>query len=272
MGAATTRPPLKWAGGKYRLLNRIRQHLPTGNRLVEPFVGSGALFLNTDYTHYLLADNNLDLINLYQQIQQQGTVFINRCKRLFTIKNNTAEYYYRRRDEFNRCNDPPRKALLFLYLNRHGYNGLCRYNSQGGFNVPFGRYRQPYFPATELQHFYTKAQRAEFVHADFEWVMRHTQRGDIVYCDPPYAPLSRTANFTSYSSDKFGVSEQQRLADLAHDSQQRGIPVLVSNHDTEFTRHAYQYATQVEQFSVRRSISCNINNRERADELLALYL
>jgi len=140
------KPFLKWAGGKYRIVHRIREQLPPGHRLVEPFVGSGAVFLNLDYPGYLLCDNNADLINLFQVLKEEGETFVKYCRDYFTPASNREEEYYRFRSEFNRTGNKKQKAALFLYLNRHGYNGLCRYNSSGEFNTPFGRYVKPYFP------------------------------------------------------------------------------------------------------------------------------
>jgi len=266
-----TRPFLKWAGSKYRVLEHIREMLPAGQRLIEPFAGSGAVFMNTEFDSYLLADANADLINLYQILKTQGEDFISECERLFQARTNQEAYYYRRREEFNRCRNPRRKAALFIYLNRHGYNGLCRYNAAGIFNVPFGRYKRPYFPAQELLAFYHKSTRAEFVHLDFDAVMQSAQIGDVVYCDPPYVPLSSSANFTCYSAGGFDMPQQQRLADLAEQARQRGIPVLISNHNTHFTRKAYRSANNIKRFSVRRFISCNGDKRQNAGELLALF-
>ena len=200
------KPFLKWAGGKLRIVDRIKALLPPGQRLVEPFVGSGALFLNTDYAAYLLADANADLINLYQQLQQGGQPFIDYCASFFTAANNDEATFYTLRRHFNQTGDPLAKAALFVYLNKHCYNGLCRYNGRGEFNVPFGRYKQPYFPAVELAAFQQKAQSATFVVQDFVTTMNAAQPDDVVYCDPPYTPLSATANFTSYSADGFGVA------------------------------------------------------------------
>lgn len=267
---APLRPFLKWAGNKYRIIERVQARLPQGRRLIEPFVGSAAVFLNTEYPRYLLADSNKDLIDLYQFLQAEGTDFIKDCARLFTPDHNNSEAYYRLRDEFNACTDPRQRASLFVYLNRHGYNGLCRYNAKGGFNVPFGRYKNPYFPAEEMLAFHHKAQRAVFHHEDFEKSMRRARAGDVVYCDPPYVPLSSSSNFTTYSAGGFSLKQQEKLAQLAERAVARDISVLISNHNTEFTRQTYD-AARIESLSVQRYISCHGHKRGKADELLALY-
>lgn len=178
----TIRPFLKWAGNKFRIIDRVKRKLPEGKRLVEPFVGSAAVFLNTDYDRYLLCDSNRDLITLYSLLKEEGTAFIEVIRPLFSESNNTPERYYALRDEFNTSNDPAHRAALFVYLNRHGYNGLCRYNAKGGFNVPFGRYKRPYFPEQEMVAFHVKAQRARFKHQDFASTMKRSRQGDVIYC------------------------------------------------------------------------------------------
>jgi DNA adenine methylase len=272
MSAPTTplRPFLKWAGNKYRLLERIRAMLPPGRRLVEPFVGSGAVFLNTDYPRYLLTDTNKDLVDLYLLLQAEGADFIDECRLLFTPANNQADRYYRLRAEFNESDDVRRRAALFVYLNRHGYNGLCRYSAKGGFNVPFGRYKRPYFPATEMLAFHRKSRRAVFRHADFGETMTSTRAGDVVYCDPPYVPLSASSNFTNYSAGGFSANQQIELADSARRLAGKGIPVLISNHNTRFAQGIYA-GSKIENFQVQRNISCNGTHRGKAGELLALF-
>jgi DNA adenine methylase len=264
------KPFLKWAGNKFQIVERIKAELPSGRRLIEPFVGSGALFLNTDYPCYLLADANADLIGLYQHLQREGADFIAYSRRLFVPENNTAEQFYHFRTEFNRTTDSRYKSALFIYLNKHCFNGLCRYNQKGEYNVPFGRYKKPYFPEKEMHFFYEQAAHAHFQHGDFATVMRAAEPGDVIYCDPPYVPLSQTANFTSYSSGGFGVGEQQELARQAAACAQRGIPVIISNHDTEFVRAEYAGA-RVVAFDVQRYISCDGDNRGKAAELLAIF-
>ena len=134
---------LKWAGGKYPLIDDIKRHLPAGDCLIEPFVGAGSVFLNTEYDAYILADINNDLINLYNIVKTRTDEFVRDARVLFTPEFNESERFYVLRAEFNASSDPYRRSVLFLYLNRHCYNGLCRYNLSGAFNVPFGRYKKP---------------------------------------------------------------------------------------------------------------------------------
>ena len=266
-----TRPFLKWAGNKYRIIDRVRDALPDGKRLIEPFAGSAAVFLNTDYEHYLINDNNPDLIHLYNILKKDGAAFIKKCRYYFTPRFNDEEQYYKLRKKFNEATDTYKRAVLFVYLNRHGYNGLCRYNLKGGYNVPFGRYKAPYFPENEMLVFHEKAQNANFVLSSFEQVIQSAKTGDVIYCDPPYVPLSASANFTSYSTGGFNMEKQQQLADLATEASIKGIPMLISNHNTSFTRKAYNQANKISKFHVQRFISCNGKKRGTAGELLALF-
>lgn len=261
---------LKWAGGKYPLLDDIKRHLPQGECLIEPFVGAGSVFLNTDFSRYILADINSDLISLYNIVKTCTDEYVQASRELFMPETNQAEVYYQFREEFNACQDPFRRAVLFLYLNRFGYNGLCRYNLRGEFNVPFGRYKKPYFPEAELYHFAEKAQNAEFHCLSYEECMDRADSNSVVYCDPPYAPLSATANFTAYHTNSFSPKEQAHLAEMAEKLVSKQIPVLISNHDTPDTREWYRAAKHF-QVKVRRSISSNGGTRKKVNELLALY-
>ena len=266
-----SRPFLKWAGSKYQILDTIFSKLPEGNRLIEPFTGSGAVFLNSKFSRYLVNDINVDLVNLYKSIQLHGERFITDAQKYFTDKNNNEKTYYKFRERFNSLNDIYEKSCLFLYLNRHGYNGLVRYNSQGRYNVPFGRYKKPYFPFKELVFFYTKSKKITFTSLDFKKIMSRARRGNIVYADPPYIPLNSTSNFTSYSANTFGVKEQKELAYEAMKLSKRGVAVLISNHDTPFAREIYREAKSISSFLVQRYISCYGEKRSKALELLAFY-
>ncbi|MDO4697218.1 MAG: Dam family site-specific DNA-(adenine-N6)-methyltransferase [Pasteurellaceae bacterium] len=268
------RPFLKWAGGKYRLVEQIARHLPQGKCLVEPFVGAGSVFLNTNFERYLLADINPDLINLFNVVKQDVDGYIHASRQLFSDPNaNTPEFYYAQRRAFNLSHDPFQRAVIFLYLNRFGFNGLCRYNRKREYNVPFGEYRSHYFPEKELRYFAEKAQRATFVCADFEQIFQQiAEKPDeyVVYCDPPYAPLDQETNFTQYASGGFNLTQQQQLAAYAKQLQRKQIPVLISNHDTPFTRDIYQGA-ELTRFQVQRHIGQRVDSRVKVAELFALF-
>ena len=267
-----TRSPLKWAGGKFKLLDRILEALPKGNRLVEPFMGSCVVCLNTDYSEYLLCDLNEDLISFFQAVAAEREPFIRLCSSYFCSANNNAEKYYQLRDRFNRLPMGEERAAIFLYLNRHGFNGLVRYNSKGEFNTPFGKYVTPYFPQKELQAVIKKTLSAsvEFCVMDFRETFASLKESDVVYCDPPYIPISPTANFTSYAAEGFGHDEQHALALCAQHAGENGVPVILSNHDTDLSRDLYKGA-EISSFEVRRFISCDGANRNNVQELLAVY-
>ncbi|MGL4192450.1 MAG: Dam family site-specific DNA-(adenine-N6)-methyltransferase [Vibrio sp.] len=262
---------LKWAGGKFSLVEDIQRHLPEARELVEPFVGAGSVFLNTDFERYLLADINPDLINFYNLLKTDSQAYITEAKRWFVPENNRKEAYLDIRQQFNQSDDVLFRSLAFLYMNRFGFNGLCRYNKKGGFNVPFGSYKKPYFPEQELEFFAEKAQRATFICASYHQSFAQAQSDSVIYCDPPYAPLSTTANFTSYAGNGFTLDDQAALADIAEKTaKERGISVLISNHDTTHTRRLYRGA-QLNVVKANRTISRNGAGRNKVDELLALF-
>ena len=243
-----------------------------GRRLIEPFAGSAAVFLNTEFEEYILADTNPDLIQLYQHLVGERNDFIRYCRSFFSDENNDEERYYLLRDEFNRTTNIRRKAALFLYLNRHCYNGLCRYNSKGKFNTPFGRYTRPYFPKKEMEHFIDAAGKARFINAGFHNSMRLARPGDTVYCDPPYAPLSDTAYFTDYHSSGFSWEDQMQLAQTACELAGQGVQVVISNHDTRPVRALYRDAgAKIRAFEASRTISCDVSSRKKVGELLAIF-
>lgn len=262
---------LKWAGGKYGLVEDIQRHLPQAKKLVEPFVGAGSVFLNTDYEQYLLADINPDLINLYNLLKTNPQPYINEAKLLFTPEYNQKQAYLDIRRQFNETDDIQFRSVAFLYMNRFGFNGLCRYNKKGGFNVPFGSYKKPYFPEAELEFFAEKAQKATFICEGYKETFKRVRKGCAVYCDPPYAPLSTTANFTSYAGNGFSLDDQAALADVAERiATSRDVPVLISNHDTTLTRRLY-HGAELNVVKVKRTISRNGAGRNKVDELLALF-
>jgi len=264
------RPFLKWAGSKYNCLNEILLSLPSGKRLIEPFAGSGVIFMNTHYSSYLLAESNPDLISIFSTLQTQGDEFINYSQQFFSPAFNNKDLYYEIRTEFNQLSASPKKSAYFLYLNRHGFNGLCRYNSKGLYNVPFGLYTKPYFPSQEMMLFYQKSMQANFIHNDFRNTFAMARKGDVIYCDPPYVPLNSHTQSIPYTPKPFSEADQIDLAELAGATAARGIPVIISNHDTEFTRYHYQKA-EIRSFPVSRYINCQVNLRQPVKELVAIF-
>ena len=262
---------LKWAGGKSRISDDIKSHFKDGKRLVEPFVGSGALFLNTSFKEYLLCDTNIDLINLYNNLKIFPEKLINKTKKLFSKSYNTEEQFYMLRDKFNTLEPSDiEKSSIFIYLNKHAFNGLCRYNSKGFFNVPYGRYKNPEFPEDKMKNFANKSQNAVFKHQDFGSTFSEIKKSDIVYCDPPYVPLSSTSSFTSYAKNDFNLDDQKRLAKNAEILKSKGIQCIISNHDLDITRKLYK-KSNIYALKVQRNISSRSSSRKKVDEIIAVF-
>lgn len=262
---------LKWAGGKSRIAKEIKFHFKNRNRLVEPFVGSGALFLNTSFNKYLLCDTNADLINLYKNLKNFPDKLTAKTKEMFTKKNNTEDQFYIFREKFNNLKSTDlEKSALFIYLNKHAFNGLCRYNSKGLFNVPYGRYKNPEFPEIKMYNFADKSQKAIFKCQDFTKTFSEIKNDDVVYCDPPYVPLSSTSNFTSYSKNDFNLIEQAKLAECAEDLKSRQIQCVISNHDLDITRKLYKNS-KIYKIEVQRNIASAAKSRVKVSELIAVF-
>ena len=267
-----SKPFLKWAGGKFKLAPFIEFNLPNQprKRLIEPFAGSAAVSMALDFEAYLLNDTNPDLIGLFRILKNEKQAFINYAHSFFIKENNQEKRFYELRERFNATTELSERSALFIYLNRHAFNGLCRYNSKGFFNVPFGRYKTPYFPEIEMQAFIAKSHRIELMCDDFHTALNLARDEDIVYCDPPYVPLSETASFTAYAKDGFDLDDQNRLAQKAKQISQQSQAVLISNHDTRFTREIYKGA-RLATIDVQRNIAAKGSSRQKVGELLAIY-
>ncbi len=256
--AATLKPPLKWAGGKRWLVPHVRPLWEPyrQQRYVEPFCGGLALPLNFAPTHALLNDMNAHLINFYHQIQTGLHMEI------ATV--NDRALYYQHRDTFNALIRDGRAqskhaAELFYYLNRTGYNGLCRFNKKGGFNVPFGKYNTIHY-APDFYAYQALLTPWTFSQGDFARL--DLAPDDFVYADPPY-----DVPFVQYSQTGFTWDDQVRLAEWL--AQHRG-PVVLSNQATERICHLYErLGFRLKYFAAPRRISCN-GNRTPAVEVLAI--
>ncbi len=262
------RTVLKWAGSKIRIMDILKQHLPAGRRLVEPFAGSCAVMMNTDYEEYLIADINPDLINMYKIIKDDLEDFIGAAKLFFKVANNENAYYEIRHDFNFSVTDKWVRALQFLYLNRHCYNGLCRYNRAGGFNTPFGKYKTVYFPESEIRAFAEKAKRATFICCSFDEALAMVLPGDVIYCDPPYLPASSTANFTGYAAACFGKLEHEQLSANLLALAERSYPVIASNADTREARGLYG-KFKIASFDAPRSVGATAGSIKTAPEIIA---
>ena len=272
-------PFLKWAGGKRSLVHMLKKKFPkNGNRFFEPFVGSGAVCLNVDYPECIISDTNRDLTYVFCKLKTLGSEFVDECRRMFVQRNNTRTTYDSLKEEFNTISlktsaDKIRKAVLFVYLNRHCFNGLCRYNGSGEFNVPFGKYTKPYFPEKEFLAAIPKVQNFTIKIADFREIFELVKKDDVVYCDPPYLPKSESANFDDYSAGGFSLEDQIDLASCASKAAKRGATVIISNHYNWYSRQIYveMFGGKISTLDVSRTISCKTDERKPVKELIAVF-
>ncbi|EIC8753076.1 Dam family site-specific DNA-(adenine-N6)-methyltransferase [Salmonella enterica] len=286
------RSPLKWAGGKREVVPELRKHLPKAKYLIEPFVGGGSVFMNTDYDRYVLCDSNAALINFYLHLTYRTGRLIDRAWSLFRYGGN-REAYNCNRQTFNTISithdRSSRKKLqwaaLFLYLNHHCFNGLYRTNLKGGFNVPFGKRCLPPFPYMEMRLFAEKARDTgtRFVCSDFRTTIRaltgicpdisfHANKVSdaVIYCDPPYLPLSDKDSFTHYNGKSFTENDHRALvAHLIEVERLYGVKSVISNSDTEATRAIYS-PFRLHKLDVKRSVSASAEGRKTAHEVIGV--
>jgi DNA adenine methylase len=265
------RPILKWAGGKRSLVPRILEELPEQiETYYEPFVGGAAVFLALAeakrFKRAVITDKNRELINLYTVVRDDLGKLL---KRLETLQDCTSEddyYEIRAAKPTNRIE----RAARLIYLNKTGYNGLYRVNSKGGFNVPYGRYKRPkIYDPERLAHAARYLQDVTIRVADFEEACGDAKRGDAVYLDPPYLPLSKTASFSAYHSEAFGLPEHERLAKVFGKLRKRGVVAVLSNSATPETRALYQ-SFKCSDVAVRRPINSVASRRGAVSELLVV--
>ncbi|MFS8974477.1 Dam family site-specific DNA-(adenine-N6)-methyltransferase [Cupriavidus necator] len=264
---------MKWPGGKTQLLPMLRELLPPGNRLVEPFLGGASVFLGTDFPSYLLLVVHVDLIGMYKQLVQRPDRIIELARPLFSDYAANEAISTDIRDAFNRATPADVRAAYFLYLNKFGFNGLSRYSSKGNFNVPWGRADQaPALPEESIRAFSERARsKAVIVQGDFTDAFKLAVPGDVIYCDPPYVDLPDAPSFTKYTAEGFPQERQQELADLAWVAAARGIPVVISNHLTEETRELYRGAG-CHPVQVRRSVAAGAHHRRMVVEGVFVFI
>lgn len=271
-------PFIKWAGGKSQLLPQYERHIPSAFcQYIEPFVGGGAMFFHLQSRGMLhgkkvvLIDQVEELVNCYQVVRGQVEALIAELER-HEPHCQDADYYYRirewdRRSDYAHRNQVARAGRL-IFLNRTCYNGLYRVNRRGQYNVPFGRHRNPTICRSDDLRAASRAlEGVTLVAGDFSHCLAHALPGDLVYLDPPYHPLSETAEFTSYTSGGFPVSEQERLASVFRELDRRGCQLLLSNSNTDLVRELYKGYEQIE-VQAARPISSRGDGRGAVPELL----
>lgn len=262
------KPFIKWAGGKRSLLPQIVPHLPEKfRRYHEPFLGSGALFFYLRPRLASLSDTNARLIRTYQGLRDEP----DRVIELLSSYPHEKEFFLKMRGLDIDEQDDAAVAAWFIYLNKTAYNGLYRVNRKNRFNVPFGRYKNPVICAESVLRACAKTlRRADLVHGDFEERARRARKGDLVYFDPPYVPLSATSSFTAYTSSGFDMDAQVRLRDVAVALRRRGVHVLISNSSADAVRELYQEGFDLVEITARRSINSRGDGRKAICELLIL--
>ncbi len=264
--ADVPRPFLKWAGSKRQLMHALLPRVPDRyGTFFEPFVGAGALFFALRPPQAVLADTNARLVRTYQGIRDDVESVI----ALLTSYPHDKAFFYRLRDVDIDARSDAEVAAWFIYLNKTGYNGLYRVNRANRFNVPFGRHNNPTIcDAANLRACARALARAERVVADFEHAVRAAGRGDFVYFDPPYIPLSATSSFTSYTSGGFGDADQVRLRDLALGLKRQGVSVLLSNSSAPLVRELYDSEFKVEEVPATRRLNRDATKRGAIAELI----
>lgn len=294
------KPFLKWAGGKTQLLREFEERLPPElengkiETYVEPFIGGGAMFfsLNRKYRfrRSVICDLNEELILCYAVIKSSARELIRRLAELesaYANEDDTGrkDLYYAIRALFNRDRpgfdfsrknpDRVERAAQLIFLNRTCYNGLFRVNRSGGFNVPFGRYKNPDILNEEILKEAAKVLRnTRIIRGDFTRCGKYADEKTFVYCDPPYRPLNPTSSFTHYAKGGFTDRDQERLAVFIRDLDAKGVRVMLSNSDPKnenpedrFFENLYCGFSQ-EQVPARRSINCNGSRRGVINELV----
>ena len=265
--------PLKWVGGKYAILDKIIPHINATNKLIEPFMGSIVVSLNIRTKECVLNDYNPDLVNFFENAIASPEALIDYVSPYFCEMNSTK--YYDTRELFN---STPRntfeRACLFLIMNKFAFNGVCRYNKNGIFNVPYSNHKHISVPNLMNVRNSFRDRKVTFHNLDFadDMLYQNLNEGDVVYFDPPYLPSDDyDSNFSDYTGEDFTIQQHETLAKIAKQLYDRKIRVVISNHDTKLTRELYSQASYMLSIPKKRNISSQKEKRKTVNELLAVY-
>lgn len=267
----TATPIVKWCGGKTKLLPELRARLPKAFKCYfEPFMGGGALFFALEPKDAVLGDMNGELINAYRVVARDAEGLAEMLS-VHRRAHAREKYYYEIRDIWNEggwTDDSTARASAFLYLNKTCFNGLWRVNRKGEFNVPRGSYKNPtIYEVGNLRAAAAVLARAKLHTDGYATTTATAAKGDFVYFDPPYDPISKTSNFTAYTKDVFGDKQQEELARYAETLHRRGVSVMLSNNDTPFIRNLYR-GFCIDTVQCGRSINSKGDKRGKVDEVI----
>ncbi len=260
---------VKWAGGKRQLISTIKENMPENfNRYFEPFIGGGAVFFEIQPENAYISDTNEELINLYNIVKNNPLELIVDLRK----HKNTKEYFLKirnaDRDASYRDWSNVQKASRFIYLNKTCYNGLYRVNSNGQFNVPFGNYSNPKIVDEEKILNCSKILKNKEIRCgNFTEILKYVKKGDFVYFDPPYLPLNKTSNFTSYTKEGFNIDMQFKLKTVCDEIDKKSAKFLLSNSDTEVINELYA-SYNIKKVFASRAINSNANGRGKITEVL----
>jgi DNA adenine methylase len=264
-------PFFKAVGGKRQLLPELRKYIPKEyGRYFEPFVGGGALFFDLQPKAAFLNDANPHMMAAYIAVRDHLWKLLDALRRHErAYRAEGAEHFYRIRAIHIDPKDTVGAAARFILLNKTGFNGLYRVNKDNRFNVPFGRYENPRIcDVRALRTCSLALAHTELKVGDFERIAARAKRGDFVYFDPPYAPLSATSSFTSYTSKGFGIDEQTRLRDLARNLKKRGVHVLLSNSSAPSVRDLYARGFETIEVRATRRVNSRAAGRGAITEIV----
>lgn len=271
--ASTPRPFLKWAGGKRALMDEILTRLPDGpiELYVEPFLGGGAVFLELArqgrIRKAILNDRNPELVATWSMVRDEPEALIEAVRQWDACE---ATYYHVRDELEPAALDPVTQAARVVWLNRTCFNGLYRKNRSGHFNVPFGRYKSVHIDEDNLRAVSVALANVVIYDFDFESILEMAGPGAVVYCDPPYWPVSKTASFNCYDGLAFGVEEQERLAACFAALPDQGAYGILSNSWTDETLELYErHGLYIDAVEARRSINSKGSGRGPVPEVMA---
>ncbi len=270
-------PFVKWAGGKKQLLDRLEARMPTGyGRYYEPFIGGGALLLDLQPEKAVINDTNEQLLNVYRQLKTDAENVISEVNKLDAEPCDVDRYMSIRKvynTKIQAHELDAECAALMIWINKHCFNGLYRVNSKGLFNVPYNNKEGGVsIDATNLRNIglYLKTNDVEIREGDFEAACYDVQPGDFVYFDSPYVPISETANFTDDTKDGFSLEDHKRLAALYRKLSEKGVKVMLSNHNVPLVHELYSGFT-IEQVDVRRAINRDASKRSGKEVIITNY-